>query len=243
MGNWFASPSSPGYTTSDSTSWIPNGSLIPNGSGGNQVTGTPGTWVNSTTSVAYIGYSTTSGTGGANMGAGIDQFSYYGPATPITLDPAGITAQQLFFGENQNSHTLAEKSQYTLGGGPLYLDNGNITLDLSNSNNFDDFGAQITSNLTCGAGGSAALQLNTNLNNSYNPGEYYATYLFLSGSNSYNNIVVGGQPSTTSSTKPSISAIVFSNTQSVSLNSLGQAPTVTLGCNAGIDDYAPATHR
>lgn len=41
VGNWFALPSSPGYTTSDSTSWIPNGSLIPNGSGGNQVTGTP----------------------------------------------------------------------------------------------------------------------------------------------------------------------------------------------------------
>ncbi|MGO9109294.1 MAG: beta strand repeat-containing protein [Thermoguttaceae bacterium] len=229
-GNWNAAV----YSSSDNTTWIANGSLTASGT----ISGNPGPWVNSTTNSAFIGYSTTNGVGGADGGAGIDQFTYYGPATPITLDPAGIVAQQLTFGENQGSLALARSSQYTLGGGPLTLSNGNITLDLSGSPNFYDFGAQITSNLTCGTAGSLQpLVMGANINN-YNAGNYYATYLFLSGSNSYNNIVVGGVWNTTSTTKPMINAIVFSNTQSVSLNSLGQPPTVTLGCNAGIEDYA-----
>ena len=185
---------------------------------------------NGTSSVAYFGYLSVSGSGSTPGGSGLNGNTPLPKA--ITLDPSNpITAGQVVFGENPNSTALAKLSQYMLSGGTLNLgdgvDPGNITLDCSSSNASSPFRAQITSNLNVAGGQPLSFFVN-----GPNQTSYLNTFLYLGGTNSFSSAIVGGSPWNTTS----VNALVFSNTQSVNAN--GQVPNITLGNNAAVNDYA-----
>ena len=203
------------------TSWV---------SGGTTGSGVP--WVNG--NIANIGYVITSGSGGSNSGDGPGGYPGNLTSAPaITLDPNHpISVNQLVFGQNTSTSTNAKNSQYQLSGGTLNLGDGsnpgNITLDLSTTATYYPFQAAISSNIN--VAGNQALSFTVSL--PILSTLAYSSYLFLSGSNTFNNVIVNGAPYNGAS----VNALIFTNAQSV--NFQGQVPNITLGNNAAVDDLA-----
>ena len=125
-----------------------------------------------------------------------------------------------------------------LAGGTLNLATGTGRVaehpfDLTNMPNNADLSTTISSNLVVG-GGAGNLAFSPQISTT-SSSTYYATYLYLSGSNNFANAVVGGEPP---SAGRNHSGLAFTSTQSLNYN--GQVPNFTLGNNSELDWMGPS---
>ena len=194
-----------GSLSTSSTAWW---SAINTNQNPHTVTGNSTPWVNDiNNSVANIGYVSSAGSGGTNATG-----AYQGINVPfltggtsgtnndtqgrrITLDPANaISANGIVFSYDSSNGTVEANSRYSLMGGTVNLGNGGLTIDLSNTAGYTtySFGSSVYSSINCmNASSGGTLNVNVNAPNITNGTSYTASYIYLSGTNSYTTLHVG----------------------------------------------------
>ena len=171
------------------------------------VTGAASAWDNNPAdqSIANIGYVSTSGSGGANATSNYagTNFPFLGSGTTnndkgvsIKLDPSNpINAYGVQFSYDSSNGTVEQNSRYSLTGGTLNLGPAGLSIDLHNTQGYTTygtFGDSVYSDINAAPNGGT---LNANVVGPYlQTGStlYTTSYLYLSGTNSYTTLHVGG---------------------------------------------------